>query len=120
MRLCNRNVKTIYYALQTGTQPIMDEWGNETGEYKTLYTEPVAIKMNVSPARGQASTEMFGEDLNYTKSMVTTDLTCPIDEYSRLWVDKPTTESHDYIVVLVAKSINNIAYAIKKVDSISL
>ena len=117
MRLCERNKKTLYYATQFATQEVEDEWGNLTGEIKTLYTTPVEIKANISPSKGSASTEMFGEDLNYTKTVIVEDINCHIDEYSRLWVDNlDITRPHDYVVVGVAKSLTNIAYAIKKVD----
>lgn len=117
MRLCERNLKTLYYALQIGEEEIEDEYGNLTGEIMTVYGEPVQMRANISPAKGQASTEMFGEDLNYTKTVITSDMSCPIDEYTHLWVDNLDTEKpHDYVVVSVARSINNISYAIKKVD----
>ena len=127
MRSLNRNKQKIYYSLYSSKTPILDEYGNQTGEYETTYATPVALDINVSAARGTSDVEQFGINLNYTKSMVTNDLTCPIDETSRLWVNKypfvlddnnnvVSITPHNYVVVSVAKSINSITYAIKEVS----
>jgi len=127
MRSLNRNKQRIYYSLYSSKTPILDEYGNQTGEYETTYATPVALDINVSAARGTSDVEQFGINLNYTKSMVTNDLTCPIDETSRLWVNKypfvlddnnnvASITPHNYVVVSVAKSINSITYAIKEVS----
>lgn len=125
MRSLNRNKQRIYYSLYSSKTPILDEYGNQTGEYETTYATPVALDINVSAARGTSDVEQFGINLNYSKSMVTNDLTCPIDETSRLWVGKDAFETveevttvtpHNYVVVSVAKSINSITYAIKEVS----
>lgn len=99
---------------------------------------------NVSPATGQSNTEIFGNLENYDKVIVTDDLTCPIDENSVLFIDKepeftegvtidyqesetvlgddvvtPVTVSvpvYDYAVRRVAKSLNSISIAVRKVN----
>ena len=123
MRLCERNLKKIYYALYKEKTAIEDDDGNETGDYTLVYNNPVDMMANVSASRGVADVEMFGVGLNYTKVVLTADMNCPIDETSILWVDvtpdiseQGTTETpYDYQVVKVAKSLNYIAYAIKEV-----
>lgn len=123
MRILNRNKVTFYYALYEGRASIKDEWGNETGEYKTQYSKPQTYKANVSSAKGEISTRQFGETETYDK-VITMDIDAPdIDEYSILWVDSMpvldedgnTTTPHDYIVRKVAKSLNVITLAINKV-----
>ena len=116
MRSLDRNKQKIYYSLYLSKTPILDEYGNQTGEYEISYDTPVALDINVSAARGTSDVEQFGINLNYTKSMVTNDLNCPIDETTRLWVGIEPTEPHNYAVVSVAKSINSITYAIKEVS----
>ena len=125
MRSLDRNKQKIYYSLYLGKTPILDEYGNQTGEYETSYATPVALDINVSAARGTSDVEQFGINLNYSKSMVTNDLNCPIDETTRLWVGKDAFETveevttvtpHNYVVVSVARSINSITYAIKEVS----
>lgn len=125
MRSLNRNKRKIYYALYDSKTEIVDEYGNKTGEFNTEYGSPVEYYINVSAARGAADVEQFGINANYTKTMTTNDLNCPISETSRLWIDRePTTiveeqvtdNPHNYVVVSVARSINSITYAIREVN----
>lgn len=115
MRTLERNKQSIYYANYSGVTEIVDENGFYTGETTISYTEPTQIKVNVSAARGEASVDLFGTDLNYTKTIVS-DKDLGIDEHSILWIGKPNTEPHNYVVVSIAKSINYITYAIREVD----
>lgn len=106
----------IIYDLVTG-EPLL------TGEYTVGYSDPVEFQANVSASRGEANTDPFGVDLVYDKMIATCDMKLPIDELSVLFVDKePTfstdgelTNKLDYKVVKVAKSLNSILYAIRKV-----
>lgn len=124
MRALERNKQTIYYANYSGRSEITDENGLYTGETTALYTNPVAVKVNVSASRGQAEIDLFGTDLNYTNTIVS-DTDLGIDENSVLWVGKnayisTSTTSiitpYNYIVASVAKSLNSVVYAIRKVD----
>lgn len=122
MRNLNRNETTIYYALYTGDSEQLDSDNLYTGEVVATYSTPVALKASVSAARGMADIDLFGINTSYTKTVIVDDIDCPIDEHSRLWVDRtPTDENgldvpHNYEVVQVAKSFNHITYAIKQVD----
>ena len=121
MRSLTRNKQRIFYSLYTGKQEVRDEWGNLVSEPVLTYDTPVEYYINVSAARGTADVEQFGINTAYTKTMVTNDLTCPIDETTRLWVGKEPTDNgvevpHNYVVVMVARSVNSITYAIKEVS----
>ena len=126
MRSLARNKQKIYYSLYTGqSSDIRDEYGNVTGEPQLTYADPVEYHINVSAARGTADLEQFGINENYTKTMVTNDVNCPISETTRLWIDKEamvtedevtTITPHNYVVVSVARSINSVTYAIKEVS----
>lgn len=116
MRLLKRNKQQIYYALYEGKEPIKDEYDNLTGEYGIKYSDPVPLKLNISPARGESSIAQFGQMEDYDRVLITDDMNCPIDENSILWIENlNTNEPHDYIVKRVARSLNNISYAVKKV-----
>lgn len=123
MRLVKRNLKTVYYQLYEGKVPVVDEDGNETGDLELSYTDPVAMKVNISPAKGNAQSMIFGTDLSYDKVMVTDDMSCPIDENSVLFVDRvPEQEdgellnTYDYVVKQVARSLTHVSYAISRVE----
>lgn len=115
MRALNRNKQKIYYANYVGETPILDENGLETGETEITYTDPKEAWVSISASRGSANVELFGTDINYSNTIVT-DEDFGIDEHSVLWIDAEPTKPHNYIVVLVAKSINSFSYAIRKVD----
>lgn len=127
MRSLQRNRQTIWYRLLTGDpEPITetDEWGNvlDTGENTQPYSDPVELKINVSQATGAAITEQFGNLDNYDKVLVTTQMDCPINGTTILYIDTTPTQTngkwspHDYVVRRVAKSINGISIAVRKVD----
>ena len=94
-----------------------------TGETKVGYVDPVQFRANVSANRGEAQSDPFGIDLSYDKTMVSCNMDLPIDELSVLFVDKKPvfaddgnlTNTADYKVVKVAKSLNSTLYAIKKI-----
>ena len=118
MRSLNRNKQKIYYALYRGKTEVIDENGLRTGNFPPEYSSPQPLSINVSAQRGTPTVEMFGIDTDYSRTMQTNDLKCPIDETSVLWVGKEPNEAgsdFNYRVVAVARSINSITYAIQEV-----
>lgn len=121
MKTMKRNETTLYYCLYEETQSIEDEYGNETGEQKVIYSAPVKMEANISAASGTTQVEQFGNFISYDKVIVTDDMDCPIDENSVLFVDKlPEYDDEqnplfDYTVKRIAKSLNSISIAISKV-----
>ncbi len=122
MRNQQRNLRPFYYCLYEDSEEAYDEYGNLLPEPVKSYAEPVLMYGNISAATGQAQAEQFGNLDNYDKVIVTADMNCPIDEHTVLFVDKEPEHStsgdlmYDYIVKRVAKSLNGIAIAIRKVD----
>lgn len=122
MRNLNRNERTIYYALYTGETEQLDSNSLYTGEVVASYSTPVALNASVSASRGTADLDLFGINTSYTKTVIVDDIDCPIDEHSRLWIDREPTDgnglpvAHNYEVVQVAKSLNHIAYAVQQID----
>jgi hypothetical protein len=121
MKCLERNKTEFYYALFVDDEPGKDEYGNESGEPRIIYSEPVLAKANISPATGVSQVEQFGKELKYDKVIVLDDITCPIDENSVLFVDKQPEKDDDgnllfdYIVKKVARSLNSVSIAISKV-----
>ncbi len=122
MKCLKRNQTGFYYALFVNTELGRDEFGNESGEPRVIYSDPVFMSANISPATGGSQVEQFGKDLKYDKVIVLDDMNCPIDENTVLFVDKPPARDKygnllfDYIVVKMAKSLNSISIAIRKVN----
>ena len=129
MRCLNRNKQPFYYCLYQSKIPVVDEYGNESGENIVTYASEAKMYANISQATGQSNTEIFGNLENYDKVIVTSDMNCPIDENTVLFIDKaPSYVSvsvnsetvdipvYDYTVRRVAKSLNSIAIAVKRVE----
>lgn len=122
MRTMRINKRPFWYCLYSDKEPIEDEYGNETGEPRVVYEQPVQMLANISQATGQSNTEQFGNLENYDKVIVTDDLNCPIDENSVLFIDKEPEYSldgdpmYDYTVRRVAKSLNSVSIAVRKVN----
>ena len=126
MRCMQINKRRFHYALYAGRDQMIDEYGNVTGEYETLYQAPVSCEANISGAKGEAEIRQFGDNLEYDKVIVMDAQTFKrtgMDEYSRLWIDtEPEFDNdgevitpHDYEIKRVSKSLNTVSMAVKKV-----
>lgn len=117
MRTLEINKQPLWYALCNGKTEIIDEYGNHTGTYSVTYGKPVYFPCNVTESRGTIGHEPFGLTEDYDRTIVTTDMSCPINEDTIIWFGAdPLTEPHNYIVHRVANSLNGIAIAIRGVS----
>lgn len=123
MRSLRRNKQLLYYATYDKKIPVTDENGDFAGDEETVYSKPFPFYDNISPAKGSSQEEVFGKNLDYSRTVVTCNMTLPIDEFSRIWIEtKPVLkpdgtadgDSADYSVVQVARGLNFVAYALKK------
>jgi hypothetical protein len=132
MRDLKRNQVKMFYALYYDKIPVLDPEGNETGETKSGYGNPVPFKARVSANKGNSEVEAFGITTDYDRTISTVEK-LPIVETSVLWVDRmpelnadgslvigddgnPITP-YDYKVIKVAPDLNQNSWAIKKVVS---
>lgn len=131
MRCMSRNKVSFFYALYERKEPIVDDYGNTTGEYEVIHGNPLEYSANISAAKGETQTRQFGENEVYDKVIVADNTFPPIDEYSVLWIDTmpqldetgvlATDETgkvitpYDYIVTKVARSLNSVSIAVSKV-----
>lgn len=119
MKCLERNKRTFFYSAFLRREPLKDAYGNESGESRAVYADPVAIRANISPATGYAQTEQFGASLQYDKVIVLEE--CPFDENAVLFIDKPPQRDtdgnllYDYIVKKIARSLNGDAVAVSRV-----
>ena len=116
MRTTQRDKRTVAYAFYAGATEIIEADGTHTGEYVVNYTTPVKARMNVSGGRGAADVAMFGFNSTYARSIVTEDLNTPFNEETVFWIETdPDTEPHDYRVVGVSRTINQVVIALAEV-----
>lgn len=132
MRCLHRNKVRFFYALYDKKEGIIDEYGNMTGEYAVTHGNPVEFYGNISAARGEMATCQFGENEAYDRILVLDNASPKIDEYTVLWIDTipklnkdgtlrknsdgEVDTPYDYIVKKVARSLNSVSIAIRKVN----
>ena len=116
MRSLQRNWRTIHYKTQVGSESILDEYGNETLEKKTLYSEQKKINVNVSANVGQDDLNVFGNLTEYSRTISYCGANCPLSEGTIVWFGTDETGPHNYIVVKVADSKNGYLIALREVS----
>lgn len=138
MRSPKKNKQPLYYATYNEEIKIYqrDEAGNieyveVDGKLKPIelgtvagYNEPVFFYANISAGKGSVQEAVFGSDVDYTRTISTTEMSCPIDELTRIWIENEpqynadgtvNPDSADYkVAAYPAKGLNNIVIAIKK------
>ena len=87
------------------------------------YNKPVSFYANISAGKGTAQEDVFGKDIDFTRTISTTDLSLPIDELSLVWIEsKPEylsdgavdPDSADYkVAAKPARGLNSLAIALK-------
>lgn len=101
MRDCKKNQQELYYATYSNqiTEYYRDSGGNIIydeidGELiprikceRAGYNNPVSFDFETSAGKGTAQTEVFGSDVDFTRTISTTDMSIPIDELSLVWIE---------------------------------
>ena len=145
MHVLGRNKEYLWYANPTGEQYVTDANGYKTGERKITYATPTKVKMSMAissgannlGSQGMVTLDPYGITTAYTHKAITEDMSCEMDEESRVWYGiEPTkvvtvsqtvngqtvqTEQtvavpHNFKVVRKAQSLNHLIYYLKEVD----
>ena len=138
MRSLKKNQQKLWYSTCAGQIIIYDKDENGNIKYfddgdgnlipieigkKAGYNNPVSFCANISAGKGTSQEAVFGVSLDYTKTISTTDMSLPLDEKSLVWFETEPTfnadgtvneASADYSVAAIARSLNNVVYALKK------
>lgn len=115
MRDLKRNQRVLHYASVIGTEPITDEYGNDTLEVRTLYGSPTLLRCNVSANMGQEAVEVFGSQTEYSRTISLTGRNCPLVEGTRVWFGVSPDANFNYTVARVADSKNGFLIALREV-----
>lgn len=116
MRSLQRNWRELYYAVPERTEPIVDEYGNDTLEVRHIYSSPRKLKANVSANVGSEEVNVFGSLTEYNRTISYSGSECPLVEGSRVWFGVDVTGSHNYVVIKVADSKNGYLIALREVS----
>lgn len=120
MRCLQRNRRALWYAKRIGAEPVVDEYGNETLEERTVYGAPVSVEANVSANAGAAAAEVFGTQTAYSRTVCFAAGACPLDEEDVVWFGKEPNaagDDYNYVVVRVADSKNSVLVALREVTA---
>lgn len=123
MRCLNKNKRKFYYAAYSEAKEIFDENGFFTGEAYAEHSKPIKAYANISAAQGNVKIRQFGAELSYDRVIVMDAPDVKIDEYSAVWIDEmpilnkdgTTDTPPDYVVNGIARSLNLVSIAVKKV-----
>lgn len=112
----DENGEIVYIEIDGEKVPV--EIGTVAG-----YNKPVLFYANISAGKGLAQESVFGPDIDFTRTISTTDMSCPIDELSLIWIENGpqynadgtvNPDSADYkVVAKPAKGLSSIMIAIK-------
>lgn len=119
MRSLERNKRDLWYAFTVGTESILDEYGNDTLEVRTIYGSPTLLRANVSANIGQDAVDAFGSQTEYSRTVSLTGDTCPLSEGDKVWFGvEPNVDgdNHNYTVARVADSKNGYLVALREVS----
>lgn len=117
MRNLQRNCRDLYYAVSTGVEPILDDYGNDTLEVRPTYSPPTLLRVNVSANVGQDAVETFGSQTEYSRTISFAGTECPLAEGTQVWFGVDVTGPHNYRVVKVADSKNGFLIALREVTA---
>ena len=137
MRSLKRNKQTLYYATFHDKTVVYEL--NEDGSIKYIdidgeqvpveistsnagYSAPIKYSANISAGKGESDASVFGINLDYTRSISTSDKNLSITNTSLIWIEtvpllntdgSANPDSSDYTVALTAPSLNALSIAIK-------
>ena len=114
MRSMQRSWRDLHYATLTGTEPIKDEYGNDTLEVQNTYGPPTLLHALVSANAGQEAVAVFGSLTGYSRMISYYGENCPLDEGSLVWFGVSANGPHNYVVVKVADSKNGYLIALRE------
>lgn len=138
MRSLKKNKQKLYYATYSDEIPVYEtdddgkiKYTEVDGELSPIpigtmagYNEPVIFYANISAGKGDVQADVFGSSVDYSRTISTCDMDCPITKLTRLWIGcEPQCnedgsvdgDSANYEVAAPpAKSLNGIVIAIKE------
>lgn len=117
MRSIQRSCRPLYYATPERTEPILDDYGNDTLERKTIYSSPTLLHANVSANAGQEAVSAFGALTGYSRTVSFGGGSCPLTEGALVWFGVDVSGPHNYVVIKVADSKNCYLVALREVSN---
>lgn len=138
MRSLKKNMQKLYFATYSEEIPVYETDDDGNIKYAEIdgvkepiplgtapgYNKPEEFYANISAGKGDVQADVFGSSVDYSRTISTCDMDCPITKLTRLWIGcKPqynedgsvNGDSANYEVAAPpAKSLNGIVIAIKE------
>ena len=138
MRSLKKNKQKLHYATYSDEIPVYETDGDGKIKYTEVdgelvpiqigimagYNKPVVFYANISAGKGDVQADVFGSSVDYSRTISTCDMDCPITKLTRLWIScepqynedgSVNGDSANYEVAAPpAKSLNGIVIAIKE------
>ena len=115
MRTLELNKSTLWLVNPTGEVDEVDGDGFYTGSKTISYSTPIEIKINIFPATGEITEEVFGKNASLDMIGITTDLELQIG--SLLFLTQPVSNyysTYDFSVSMIKKSLHVKRYGLKR------
>jgi len=87
MRCLDRDRQWVLISRCEGAKEVLDAQGRHTGRYEPIRSRQIPMLVTVSGAKGSAETTVFGQSLDYDRSVLIDDPLFDVDESTVLWVD---------------------------------
>ena len=116
MRCLARDTQKIFISLYESREEVKDKQGRYTGDIAVVRSEPISLVCNVGAAVGSSQIEVFGQLLDYDKTVLIDNTDFEISETAVLWIENSTDEPYDYIIKRIARTPNFTALAVSRVD----
>lgn len=138
MRSLKKNKQKLYYATYSDEITVHETDDDGNIKYTEIdgqmvpipigtmagYNVPQEFYANISAGKGDVQADVFGSSVDYSRTISTCDMTCPITKLTRLWIGcepkynddgSVDGDSANYEVAAPpAKSLNGIVIAIKE------
>lgn len=112
MRSLEINKRSIFFALQIGTEKV-----GVYNEVKPVYGEPQALDIKVEYVSSSVSVAEYGKSIKCNVKLCTSNTSYPFDKNTVFWIDVPVESPHDYVMAeKPKKSVNGTVYYLKKVE----
>lgn len=87
MRCLDRHKRWILVSLFEKLVPVKDDEGRLTGNHVTKRSRQIPVLASVSAVKGAADNAMFGQSLDYDRTVIIDDPNFNIEETAVLWID---------------------------------
>lgn len=120
MRNLARNQRDLYYATKARTEPIIDDYGNDTLEVRTIFNSPIPLRANISSNTGEEAVNTFGAQTEYSRVLCLAGAESPMAEGDKVWfgiIPNAAGSNNNYVVAKVADSKNGVLIALREVSN---